>query len=310
MAAMNDSDLSNGNDLVDFLGNGPEQPALSAYVDIAAATHEGFVREINEDHYLVIRFHRTLENVFTNIPEQLLEKSFDIVGYCALVADGVGGHAGGEVASRLALTNLIDLVVATPDWIMSLRRSHDAQRVLNRMTERFLEVDEKLRTHARRHAELQGMGTTLTIAGLLGDELIIGHIGDSRAYLFRDGRLMQLTSDHTLAQRLIDAGVAKPNDAVARSMRHVLTAALGSLGEEVPPEVHRRKVVAGDQLLLCTDGLTDCVSDAEISSVFSESQSARWTCQQLMDLALSAGGVDNITAVVTRLIPSPPETSN
>ena len=300
---MSNSQLSNGDDLVDFLGKVPEEPALSAYVDIAAATNEGFVRENNEDHYLVIRFHRTLENVFTNIPEQLLEKSFDIVGYCALVADGVGGHAGGEVASRLALTKLIELVVATPDWIMSLRHNHDAQRVLNRMTERFLKVDEKLRSHAQQHAELQGMGTTLTIAGLLGEDLIIGHIGDSRAYLFRDGRLVQLTSDHTLAQRLIDAGIAKPNDPVARSMRHVLTAALGSLGEEVAPEVHQRKLVAGDQLLLCTDGLTDCVSDAEIASVLSEGHSARWTCQQLIDLALSAGGLDNITAVVTRLIP-------
>ena len=310
MLAMNNSQLSNGDDLSDFLGNGPEEPALSAYVDIGAATNEGFVREINEDHYLVIRFHRTLENVFTNIPEQLLERSFDIVGYCALVADGIGGYAGGEVASRLALTKLIELVVATPDWILSLRRNHDAERVLKRMTERFFKVDEKLRTHAQQHAELQGMGTTLTIAGLLGDELIIGHIGDSRAYLFRDGRLIQLTSDHTLAQRLIDAGVAKPNDAVARSMRHVLTAALGSLGEEVAPEVHRRKLVAGDQILLCTDGLTDCVSDAEIAGVLSEGHSARWACQQLIDLALSAGGLDNITAVVTRLIPPPPQISD
>ena len=301
---MSNSDLSNHDPLIDFLGHGPEPPTLSAYVDIAAATHEGFVRETNEDHYLVIRFHRTLESVFSNIPDQLLE-SFDIVGYGALVADGIGRYAGGDVASRLALTKLIELIVATPDWIMSLRRSHNAQRVLKRMTERFLKVDEKLRSHAKQHAELQGMGTTLTIAGLLGDELIIGHVGDSRAYLFRDGRLIQLTSDHTLAQRLIDAGVAKPNDAVARSMRHVLTAALGSLGEDVPPEVHRRKLVGGDQLLLCTDGLTDCVSDAEISSVFSEVRPARWVCQTLIDLALSAGGSDNITAVVTRVLPPP-----
>jgi protein phosphatase len=300
---MSNSDLSNGDDLVAFLGNGPEEPALSAHVDIAAVTHEGLVRETNEDHYLVIRFHRSLENIFTNIPDQILEKSYDIIGYGALVADGIGGYAGGAVASRLALTKLIEIVAATPDWIMSLRRSHNSQRVLRRMTERFLKVDEKLRTHAQQHAELQGMGTTLTIAGLLGDELIIGHIGDSRAYLFRDGRLIQLTSDHTLAQRLIDAGVAKPDDAVARSMRHVLTAALGSLGEDVPPEVHRRKLVAGDQLLLCTDGLTDCVSDAEISTVFSQGHSARWACQELVDLGLSAGGFDNITAVVTRLIP-------
>jgi PPM family protein phosphatase len=104
-----------------------------------------------------------------------------------------------------------------------------------------------------------------------------------------------------------DAGIAKPSDAVARSMRHVLTAALGSLGDEVRPEVHRRKLVADDQILLCTDGLTDCVSDAEICSVLSDHHSARRACQQLIDLALSAGGLDNITAVVTRLIPPPRE---
>src|SRR5678815_289178 len=105
------------------------------------------------------------------------------------------------------------------------------------------------------------MGTTLTVAGALGSNLIIGHVGDSRAYLLHEDKLTQLTTDHTLAQALIDAGVAHPNDPASRSMRHVLTAAVGSLGEQIDPQVQRLKLSVGDQLLLCTDGLTEIVDD-------------------------------------------------
>ena len=272
---------------------------LLTVIDVAAATHAGHVKQNNEDHYLVIRFGRSLENLTTNLEKGMLARAYDVKGYGMFVADGIGGIAGGQVASRMSLTRLVELLVETPDWVMSFNSQEYAMLVLQRMKERFLQIDETLRAEAKR-VSLHGMGTTLTVAGTLGRELILGHIGDSRAYLLRSGKLNQLTTDHTLAQALIDAGVAKADDPATRSMRHVLTAALGSLGEVIKPQVHRMELSDNDQLLLCTDGLTDMVDDETIASVISEASSAERACRNLVELALAAGGLDNITAVLAR----------
>jgi protein phosphatase len=271
-------------------------------VDLGAISHTGHVRENNEDSYLVIKFGRSLENLLTNVDEDLLQQSFLMNGYGMLVADGMGGVAGGEVASRLALSNLVELIVDTSDWILTLQREHDVFTVLERMTERFLEIDAILRKEADKDTTLQGMGTTLTVAGVLGSDLVIGHVGDSRAYLLRGDELKQLTTDHTLAQALIDAGVANRDDPASRSMRHVLTAAVGSLGEQIGPQVQRFKICAGDKLLLCTDGLTEMVEDSTIASVVSEAKSAQAACQDLVDLSLAAGGTDNVTVVLAHFV--------
>ena len=269
-------------------------------VDLGAASHQGHVRENNEDRYLVIRFGRSLENLLTNLGDEFLKQNFVTTGYGMLVADGMGGMAAGEVASTLALSKLVELVNDTSDWVLALQREEDVMTVLERMTERFLQLDEILRKEADADHALQGMGTTLTVAGVLGRDLIIGHVGDSRAYLLRDDNLDQLTTDHTLAQALIDAGVANRDDPASRSMRHVLTAAVGSLGEQAEPQIRRFKLRPGDQLLLCTDGLTELVDDATIAQVLREAKSAQGACQTLIDLALSGGGVDNITVVLAQ----------
>jgi PPM family protein phosphatase len=266
--------------------------------DVGALSDQGHVRENNEDSYLVIRFGRSLENILTNLDQDLLEHSYAMSGYGMLVADGMGGMAAGEVASRLALKKLVELIVDTSDWTLALQRERDVKIVLTRMTDRFLQIDDTLRKEVDNDASLQGMGTTLTIAGAMGTDLVIGHVGDSRAYLFRDGALEQLTTDHTLAQALIDAGVANRDDPASRSMRHVLTAAVGSLGSQVVPQVQRYKLHPGDQLLLCTDGLTETVEDETISKVLRQQKSAQDACQELVNLALAGGGADNITVVL------------
>ena len=271
-------------------------------IDLGAASHQGHVRENNEDSYLVIRFGRSLENLLTNVDHEFLNRNYSSRGYGMLVADGMGGMAGGEVASRLVLTKLIELLVDTSDWVLALQREHDVMTVLERMTARFLQLDETVRNEAASDQTLQGMGTTLTVAGVLGSDLIVGHVGDSRAYLLRDDALKQLTTDHTLAQALIDAGVANRDDPASRSMRHVLTAAVGSLGEQVDPQVQRFKLQPGDQLLLCTDGLTETVEDDTIAQVLRDAESAQTACQSLVDLALAGGGVDNVTVVVAHIL--------
>jgi protein phosphatase len=269
-------------------------------VDLAALTHRGHVRANNEDHYLAARFGRSLETLSSNITEGFLESSFDEIGYGMVVADGMGGMTAGDVASRTALCKLVELVVNTPDWFMNVNRQDDMTTVIKRMTERFRLIDDELRELALHNKSLLGMGTTLTMAVSLGSNLLIGHIGDSRAYLLRNSELHQLTRDDTLAQALIDAGVADPEDAATRAMRHVLTAAIGSTAEPVDPQVQRLHLRDGDQILLCTDGLTGMVKDKVITATLRNATSASEACSNLVDLALSAGGMDNVTTVLAR----------
>ena len=273
-------------------------------VDLGAISNQGLVRESNQDSYLVMKFGRSLENLMTNLDEGLFEQNYFMSGYGMLVADGMGGMAGGDVASRLALSKLIELIVDTSDWTLALKRQTDVSAVLERMVDRFLQIDDILRKEADNDQSLQGMGTTLTVAGALGTDLIIGHVGDSRAYLLHEDKLKQLTTDHTLAQALIDAGVANPDDPASRSMRHVLTAAVGSLGEQIDPQVQRFKLSGGDKLLLCTDGLTEMVDDKTIAQVLREAKSAQSACQDLVDLSLSGGGTDNVTVVLAHFLSS------
>jgi protein phosphatase len=270
-------------------------------IDLGAVTHKGHVRANNEDSYLLIRYGRSLENLSTNLDERFLKKEYSESGYGILVADGMGGMAGGQIASRMTLAKLVELIVDTTDWTMRLDRESDVNTVLQRMTDRFFQIDQALREEAALDTTLRGMGTTLTVAGLLGSELVIGHVGDSRAYLLRGTSFKQLTTDHTMAQALVDAGVANYDDPATRSMRHVLTAAIGAMGERNEPQVQRHTLADLDQLLLCTDGLTEMVDDPTIAGVLREAASAQAACEKLLDLALERGGVDNVTVVVLRL---------
>jgi serine/threonine protein phosphatase PrpC len=268
--------------------------------EVAAATHQGHVRENNEDSYFLMKFGRSLEKLSTNLEDYFLEENYSITGFGILVADGMGGMAAGDVASRMAICKLIELVIDTSDWTLALKRNKDVKTVFERMTRRFYEIDRTLKEAAKSDHTLYGMGTTLTVAGTLGNDLVLGHVGDSRAYLLRGNIFRQLTRDHTLAQMLIDAGVANSDDPAPRSMRHVLTAAIGSLDERIEPQVQRFRLRSGDQLLLCTDGLTEMVNDELIASVLRESASAQAACENLIDMALGAGGTDNVTVALAR----------
>ena len=275
-------------------------PTALVQVDLAAQTHPGLVRDNNEDHYLAVRISRCLETILTNLTDGVLPKRFDETAYGMLVADGMGGMAAGELASSVALLRLLELVVETPDWMMKLDQRENAAVVMRRMTHRYRQIDEELREQGESNRSLHGMGTTLTAVVTLGTNVFVSHIGDSRAYLLRGKKLHQLTKDHTLAQALIDAGIAEADDSATVAMRHVLTAALGSTGERTDPQIQRLRLSDGDQLLLCTDGLTEMVADDSIASVLKDANSSEVACQTLIDLALVAGGKDNITLVLAR----------
>ena len=268
-------------------------------VDVYALSDQGHVRTNNEDHYIVVRCGRVLETVFSNLTENQPGDLFEETGYGMVVADGLGGEAAGEIASREAIYNLLGLVLETPDW--QFRWGHKEENtVQRRMTDRFRGVNAALLQQAAADPTLAGMSTTMTAAVTYGNSLIVTHVGDSRAYLLHDGKLEKLTRDHTLAQRLIDDGIHGPNDDLVRGLRNVLMQALGSKESKVEPDCQIHSLEEGDQLLLCTDGLTDMVDDEVIESVLNRGDSAQAACQNLLNLALSNGGKDNVTMVIAR----------
>jgi PPM family protein phosphatase len=274
-------------------GAGPS--SLQVQVELGAVSHRGRVRPNNEDCYLVSRFGRSLHTVFTNLPEDAVPPHFEEVGYGMIVADGMGGMAAGEVASRSAIDRFVDLVRATPDWIFPVN-DEMADAVMRRMAERFRLIDEELIQKARTDASLSGMGTTMTLACTLGLEAIVCHIGDSRAYRFRRGELRQLTRDMSVAQGLVDRGLLTPAEAATNRLRHALTQCLG--GGNVNAEVLHLHLEDGDRLLLCSDGLTEMVPDVQITEVLSRTATPAQAADVLVDRALHAGGKDNITVVL------------
>jgi PPM family protein phosphatase len=281
-------------------GPGWETIASRVQVDLGALSHQGKVRPNNEDHFYVTRCERSLQTLLTNLPPgQVPEQCVETV-YGLLVADGMGGAAAGEVASQMAITTLVDLVLWTPDWIMRLDEKAVQDVVSRRMEQRFHQVQEAMVERARAEPNLSGMGTTMTLTVSLGIDLLITHVGDSRVYLFRQGRLLKLTHDHTLAQALVDAGVLRPEEAATHFLRHMLTRVIGTRGDAVRVELHWLRLADGDQLLLCTDGLTEMVPETAIAEVLQKGEPAAGACNALVNLALERGGRDNVTVVLAR----------
>jgi protein phosphatase len=266
-------------------------------VDVSALSHTGHHRANNEDHYLVARLGRTLQTVSTSLPPGDLPELNEEVNHVMIVADGMGGHRAGEIASRMAITTLISLALDTPDWILRMDDAH-AREIEQRSRSRVQEVDAMLVESGQRDPSLAGMGTTLTAARSLGRDLVITHVGDSRAYLLRGGRLLRLTRDHTFAQLLVDAGQLAPGDVCNSSHRHVLTNALGGSAADVQVDTDRVQLEDDDRLLLCSDGLTDLLDDQSIANVLLETTQSSEACERLVQRALDAGGRDNVTVIV------------
>lgn len=199
------------------------------------------------------------------------------------VADGMGGHAAGEVASEIAITVLGEKAPHTPDAAALGRAVEDANRAV------ILAANEK-----RGRA---GMGTTMTAAVLQKDRLVIAQVGDSRAYLLHQGRLQQLTRDHSLMADMIEAGRLTPEEARTHPNRSVITRALGS-DPRMVPDLYEITVETGDRLLLCSDGLSSMVEDSAIESTLARTRDPQRCASMLVNEAIAAGGYDNVTVVV------------
>lgn len=271
-------------------------PLPQVRVDLAARSDQGKVRPNNEDHYLAVDFGRFLTCLQTNLPPGIVPEKFQETGYGLLVADGMGGERAGEVASRLAIKTLLELVLQTPDWIMT-QEEPEIEEVERRAAARLQHVSETIAEAGDTDSQLHGMGTTMTLAISLGAHLLLVHVGDSRAYLFRQGRLHRMTHDHTFAQHLVDAGLIPVSALAKNRFRNMLTNSLGQ-HEPVQAELHRIDLQDGDRLLLCSDGLTDMVDDPAIADLLSRHSTSEDAAGALLDRALEQGGKDNVTVVL------------
>ena len=267
------------------------------HVDISALTHTGLRRENNEDQFFVAKVTRALETVMTSLAPGDVPDRADELNHLMVVADGMGGHAAGEVASRMTISALVALALEIPDWILRVDAGH-APEIERRAREAVQRVDSMLVERGRQDASLRGMGSTLTAARSYGRDLLIVHVGDSRAYLLRAGQLQRLTRDHTYVQMMIDAGYFSPHDVAISDMRHMLTNVLGGSVDDVDVDVDLLGLEDGDRLLLCSDGLTDRVDDETIGSTLQRALSSREACDRLVQLALDSGGHDNVTVIV------------
>ena len=274
-------------------------------VDVSALTHPGHVRTNNEDHFFVTKATRALETMVTSLPAGDVPERADEANYVMVVADGMGGHAAGEVASRLAIGALVGLALDIPDWIFWVDQE-TAPEIQRRARHAIERVGSMLNERGSEDSALRGMGSTLTGVRSCGRDLLIMHVGDSRAYLSRAGRLERLTRDHTYAQMLVDAGQLSASDATTSRLRHMLVNVLGGTAEHVEVDVDLLRLEDGDRLLLCTDGLTDCVTDDTIAATLAGSLPSQDVCQRLLELALEGGGRDNITAIVATFGFQPP----
>jgi protein phosphatase len=240
-----------------------------------------------------------MERLLTNLPADQVPARADEVGYCFVVADGMGGATGGVVASQMAISTLVNLALQQPDWVFGIS-PEDTRRRVQRMAERWGRVQEAIRARGEQEPALGQMGTTMIAAASLGTRLVIGHIGDSRAYVFRRGQLHQLTRDHTLVQTMVDLGELTPEEAATHPQRNVLMRSFSAAGDAYQGDFHQATLTDGDQLLLCTDGLTKMVDNETIGSVLSRAASAHEACQVLLAAALKSGGKDNVTIALVR----------
>jgi protein phosphatase len=268
-------------------------------VSFGARTDRGKVRPTNEDQLLVARLAKSMHVCKSSLPDDGTCRFSREMGYLMVVADGMGGVAGGERASALAVTSLEQFVLDTLKWFLHLGGREES--VLFEELRKGLEcADHSVVEQAQADPRLLGMGTTLTMAYTIGADLFVAHAGDSRAYLLHDGALDQVTSDHTLAQILVKAGGLSPEKAKQDRRRNVVTNVIGGPHEGVHAEIHRLTVEAGDVLLLCSDGLSDVVDDDAIAAVLDQTPDPAQACDRLIALAMDGGGPDNITSIVAR----------
>jgi protein phosphatase len=267
-------------------------------------------RRSNQDHFLIADLITAFRIGHTSIDwDDGRTVPVREVGKLLAVADGMGGHAAGELASRLVIQTIAaELSVRVP--LLSNVAAVDDASMIEVLNDVLQQCQSRLLRDAASHPGTYGMGTTLTLACVDWPRLFIAHVGDSRAYLFREGRIAQLTTDHTLAAQAVAAGVCGPDDPMGERMQHVLLNCIGA--NRTTPRLQFRSVTLqpDDVLLLCTDGLLrEGGNDRALQDAVSGTGEIAEMCDRLVDSAKARGARDNITAVVARFTQAVPAES-
>jgi serine/threonine protein phosphatase PrpC len=273
-------------------------PSVTLTPTAYGITDKGRVRPSNEDQFLVAELSKAMRIRQTSLVEPKLHVGEES-GHVYLVADGMGGHRAGERASALTVTAIEQFMLNSFKWFFAPDES-GVQKALAEFQAAITEADARVMAVAAEHPELSGMGTTVTLAFHLGSQVCLVHVGDSRGYLYRDGQLHQVTHDHTLVADLLRSGAIQPEEAAKHRYRHVITNVVGGQQAGVSVEAHAFEVKAGDRLLLCSDGLTEMLTNETIAQVLEAMTDPQAAATQLVAHANDAGGRDNITVLIVR----------
>lgn len=275
---------------------------LSARLRVSALSDVGRQRQVNQDSLLVADL--SLDRQRGGVSDPIFEFAtgttleFDVgpKGFLFLVADGMGGANAGEVASRMAVSGVYEELVT--NWIAEPNVTPD--RFAGRLVQAVQEANRRIFAAAQQHLEHRGMGSTMTAGGILGDVLYLAQVGDSRAYLIRGGDAWQLSRDQSVVEHLVRAGQMSPAEAERSERKNVLLQAMGTV-EDVEVDLSFQTLRRGDALILCSDGLTGTVTDAELAGSLSLASDPSIACSELVALANARGGADNITVLLAEI---------
>jgi len=260
-------------------------------VSVFGKTDLGRTRDHNEDTFLVA----DLSTGHASLRPEVRDHVIGPRGSLFMVADGMGGAAAGELASQMAA----DLIHRHLSAVWATDAELSQERFAFRMREAVERANQHIHDYAKQHAEVRGMGTTATVAGVYGTGLWLAQIGDSRGYLARGGEVIQLTKDQSLMQRLVDAGELTEEEAEQSERRNIILQALGP-DPRVKVDLTHQALRRGDTLVICSDGLSSLVRREEIGELLRENPELPSACSALIDLANGRGGPDNITVVIAR----------
>src|SRR3954464_8812504 len=266
-------------------------PHGDVIVSVFGRTDVGRTREHNEDAFAVADLSTDNQSLLPEVRRHVLGPK----GTLFMVADGMGGAAAGEIASAMAVE--VVLAEMREKWIGG--GSTDSEEFVRAIRRATVAANQQIHSFAGSHSEYRGMGTTATVAGLLGDTLYVAQVGDSRAYLVRDGEFRQITKDQSLMQKLIEAGELTEEEAAQSERRNIILQALGP-EPNIKVDLTFQTLRKGDTLLLCSDGLSGYVSKAALADVLTNEKDLIQACRRLIELANMNGGPDNITCIVAR----------
>jgi protein phosphatase len=273
---------------------------LDEEIDVFGLTHPGKVRKTNQDHFLLCSLQKQIKLFHTSLPDVSRLGANERVAFISVVADGVGGNAGGEEASRFALEGITRYVAETVHLYYTSDPTDDSG-FTRLLVEGALKVHNELSAKSAATPSMKGMATTLTLWLGVWPRAYLLQVGDSRCYSLRDGKLIQMSRDQTMAEDFVQQGIFTRDDPAHKRLSHILSSAIG--GPDAAPVVRRFDQNWKNVGLLCSDGLTRHVPDERIRERLMEMQSAKQVCEALLDDALDGGGEDNITIAVGRTVP-------